>query len=201
MYCRNCLQFSIMINIFCFSMIKFFFEFFIFRNKKIIEYHCFVFAFNCVKMSKKSWSNAFVFNLNYFSKLKCLNIKTSMKRFFNKLKTFWIFIANAKNFVNLFLTFFFNMKIKKITNDFSIKICKINKNLNFDQFIVILIRTKFILISYLFIKNFKNLIVFTKNWHFLKLAYNLFIRNLFNTNRTCFVCSFFDLKNINISFK
>ena len=112
------------------------FEFYIFRNLKIIECYCFVFTFNYVKMSKKSWLNAFVFNLNCFSKLKCLNIETSMKLFFNKLEAFWIFIANAKNFVKLFLSFFLNMKIKKliilkkITNEFLMKICKINKKLN-----------------------------------------------------------------------
>ena len=45
-------------------------------------------------------------------------------------------MTNAKKFVNLFLTFFFNIKIKKIfilkkiTNKFLIEICKINKNLN-----------------------------------------------------------------------
>ena len=87
-------------------------------------------------MSKKSWLNAFVLNLNCSSKLEYLNIETSMKRSFNKLKEFWIFITNAKDFVNLFLTFLFNMKIKKnhyfktITNEFSIEICKIKKNLN-----------------------------------------------------------------------
>ena len=37
---------------------------------------------------------------------------------------------NAKNFVNLYLTFFFAIKIKKITNEFSIEICKVNKDFN-----------------------------------------------------------------------
>ena len=91
-----------------------FFELFISRNQKTIECHCFVFVFNCVKLSNKSSLIAFVFNFNRFLELKCLSIETSMKRFFKKFKTFWIFIANAKNFVNLFLTSLFNMKIKRL---------------------------------------------------------------------------------------